>query len=69
MIADSTDLPEMQALDGMFCRWQEEILNYFTFRVTQGGVEGRNNRTKVIERRAYGYRTFTNLRRRLLLAG
>jgi transposase len=69
MIADLSDLPEMQALEGMFRRWQEEILNYFTFRVTQGGVEGRNNRAKVIERRAYGYRTFANVRRRLLLVG
>jgi len=69
MIAELPDLPEIQALDGMLTLWQEEILNYFTFRVTQGPVEGQNNRAKVIQRRAYGYRTFTNYRRRLLLAG
>ena len=69
MIADLPDLPEMQALNGMLCRWQEEILNYFTFRVTQGPVEGQNHRAKVIQRRAYGYRNFANYRRRLLLAG
>jgi transposase len=69
MIADLPDLPEIRALDGMLNLWQEEILNYFTDRVTQGSVEGQNNRAKVIQRRAYGYRNFTNYRRRLLLAG
>jgi transposase len=68
-VATQDDLPELQELAGMFARWQEEILNYFTFRVTQGGVEGRNNRAKALARRAYGYRSFTNYRRRLLLAG
>jgi transposase len=69
MIADLPDLPEIRALEGMLTQWQEEILNYFTFRVTQGPVEGQNHRAKVIQRRAYGYRNFTNYRRRLLLAG
>jgi transposase len=69
MVADQADLPELQQLGGMFDQWQEEIVNYFTFRVTQAGVEGRNNRAKVIQRRAYGYRCFANYRRRLLLAG
>jgi transposase len=69
MIADLSDLPEIRALAGMLKLWQEEILNYFTYRVTQGPVEGQNNRAKVIQRRAYGYRNFTNYRRRLLLAG
>jgi transposase len=69
MIVDLPDLPEMRALTGMLNLWQEEILNYFTFRVTQGPVEGQNHRAKVIQRRAYGYRNFTNYRRRLLLAG
>lgn len=69
MIAEMPDLPEMGALSGMFDRWQEQILNYFTHRVTQGIVEGKNNRAKVIQRQAYGYRNFLNLRRRLLLAG
>jgi transposase len=69
MIGELPDLPEIRALEGMLHLWQEEILNYFTFRVTQGPVEGQNNRAKVIQRRAYGYRNFTNYRRRLLLAG
>lgn len=69
MIPQIPDLPEIRALEGMLKLWQEEILNFFTFRVTQGPVEGQNNRAKVIQRRAYGYRNFANYRRRLLLAG
>jgi transposase len=68
-IAALPDLPDLQARGGMLTQWQEELLNYFTSRVTQGPVEGQNHRGKVIQRRAYGYRTFTNYRRRLLLAG
>lgn len=66
MVADLPDASEFSALDTMFTQWQEEILNYFTHRVTQGIVEGKNNRAKVIERQAYGYRNLANLRRRLL---
>jgi transposase len=68
-MATATDAPpEFQALAGMFRLWGEEILNYFTDRVTQGVVEGNNNRAKVIQRQAYGYRNFANYRLRLLLA-
>jgi transposase len=66
MVADLQDAPEFATLDKTFAEWQEEILAYFTHRVTQGIVEGKNNRAKVIERQAFGYRNFPNLRRRLL---
>jgi len=65
MAADLPDLPEFVALGGMFDRWQEEILNYFTYRVTQGFVEGKNNLAKVLERRAFGYRNVDNLAEQL----
>jgi transposase len=68
MIADLPELPELQALAGMFAQWQEEILNYLTYRVTQGFVEGKNNLAKVFERRAFGYRNVDNLRHHLCLA-
>lgn len=59
-------LPAFQKLRPMLDQWQEPILNYFTWRVTQGPVEGANNRIKTIERQAYGYRNFENLRTRIL---
>lgn len=62
------DLPEFRALSGMFELWQEEILNYFTYRVTQGYVEGTNNLIKALQRRAFGYRNVTNLGLHLRLA-
>lgn len=65
-VADLPDAAEFSSLTTMFTEWQEEILAYFTHRVTQGVVEGKNNRAKVIERQAYGYRNFPNLRRRIL---
>jgi len=68
MVADTGALPEMQALVSLVSGWGEEVLNYFTTRVTQGVVEGKNHRAKVIQRQAYGYRNFTNYRLRLLLA-
>lgn len=51
----------------MFRNWRNEILNYFDHRVTNGFVEGKNNRIKVIKRMAYGYRNIDNLRMRILL--
>jgi transposase len=63
------NLPEFRALSGMFEPRQEEILNYFTARVAQGYVEGKNDCAKALERRAFGYRNVDNLRLHLRLAG
>ena len=51
----------------MFRNWRNEILNYFDHRVTNGFMEGKNTRIKVIKRMAYGYRNIDNLRTRILL--
>lgn len=48
-------------------RWETQIIIYYRYRVTNGYVEGSNNRTKVIQRQALGYRNGANLRRRILL--
>lgn len=54
-------------LFSMLRDWREEILNYFDHRYTNGFVEGKNNRIKVIKRVAYGYRNRGNFRQRILL--
>ena len=59
---------EFRGLQFMLTNWREEILNYFTYRVTNGFAEGKNNRIKAIIRAAYGYRNLTNLTQRILLA-
>ncbi len=47
--------------------WRQEILNYFDHPYTNGFLEGKNNRIKVIKRVAYGYRNPANFRQRILL--
>lgn len=53
------------------CRnWRQEILAFFDFLptpVSNGFVEGKNNRTKTMMRQAYGYHSHSNLRMRILL--
>lgn len=62
------DGPEpFRALLSMFRTWREPILNYFDHRFTNGFLEGKNNRIKVIKRVAYGYRNSQNFRHRILL--
>lgn len=45
--------------------WGEGILNCFDHRVTNGFVEGKNNRIKSIKRMGYGYRSKDNFRMRV----
>lgn len=48
--------------------WEEWILNYFSSgKVTNGVVEGINNKLKLIKRRAYGYRNNDHFRERVLV--
>lgn len=56
-----------QSLLPMIKRWRKEILNYFDYPYTNGFVEGKNNRIKVIKRLAYGYRNRANFRQRIFL--
>ena len=53
-----------------FKNWRDEILAFFQFlprRLSNGFVEGKNNRTKAIMRQGYGYRNRQHLRLRILL--
>jgi transposase len=48
-------------------RWSEQILNYFkTNGLNNGRTEGYNCKAKLIQRCAYGFRSFTNYRLKLL---
>lgn len=61
----------MQKALSAFVNWREEILAFFQFlpthRISNGFVEGKNNRTKTLMRQAYGYRNRLHLRLRILL--
>ena len=62
----NSSLPPFKRLLPMLTNWREEILNYFEYRITNGFVEGKNNRIKTIKRMAYGYRNTDNFRLRIL---
>lgn len=61
---------EMREALSAFRNWRNEILAFFSFlpdhRLSNGFVEGKNNRTKALMRQAYGYRNRLNLRLRIL---
>src|SRR5438874_3485373 len=53
-----------------FRNWRQEILAFFDFlptRLSNGFVEGKNNRTKTLMRQGFGYRNRRHLRLRILL--
>ena len=63
-------LVEYQALfapGSLLGSWRDQLLNYFDHPFTNGFVEGKNNRSKQLQRQAYGYRNRDNLRLRILL--
>ncbi len=61
-------LPEIKRLRRTLMRWREEILLYFRTRLTNARTEGFNNVAKLVQKRAYGYKSFRNYRLRLLSA-
>ena len=67
-VISDTYLPEFTALLHTLANWREEILNYFDYPISNGFVEGKNNRIKTIKRMAYGYRNMDNFRLRILAA-
>ncbi len=61
---------ELRTALSAFREWRDEILAFFRFlpdRLSNGFVEGKNNRTKSLMRQAYGYRNRRHLRLRILL--
>lgn len=47
-------------------KWQQEVLNYWQYPITNAMVEGKHNRVKVLKRRAYGYRNDRTFSLRIL---
>ncbi len=61
---------ELRKALSAFRNWRREILAFFDFlptRLSNGFVEGKNNRTKTLMRQGYGYRNRHHLRLRILL--
>lgn len=71
-LADWVDTVQQAGLDKLDTflntleNWAVEVSNYFNQRTTQGFVEGMNQKIKLIMRRGYGYRNFSNFTLRIL---
>lgn len=61
-------IEEIQKLRRTLKKWFKEILRYFSTRLTNARTEAFNNHAKLIQRRAYGFKSFKNYRLRLLNA-
>ena len=68
MFNAATQLPEFEPLIRVLSNWSEYILNAFDCGYTNGFTEGCNNKIKVLKRIAFGYRSFSNMRQRILLS-
>lgn len=64
----SSKLPEIQTLRRTLMKWHREILLYFETRITNARTEAFNNSAKLIQRKAYGFKSFKNYRLRVLIA-
>ncbi len=49
-------------------RWRDEILNYFTYKVTNAYVEGVHTRIKLLKRISYGFRNRQNYIAKMMTA-
>jgi transposase len=64
----TSPLEEVQRLRRTLVSWKNEVLNYFKTGYTNGLVEAFNNTGKLVQKQAYGYKSFKNYRLRLLSA-
>lgn len=64
-----TDLPQpLKKAQRTLRLHKDEIINSFQCQLTNGPIEGTNNKIKAIKRTAYGFRNFGHFRIRILLA-
>ena len=66
-LAKSANLREFDDCIKAFTNWFEYILNSLDTPYTNGFVEGKNNKIKVLKRNAYGVQNFERFRKRILL--
>ncbi len=64
----SSKIKEVITLRKTLQKWFKEVLRYFSTRLTNARTEAFNNHAKLIQRKAYGFKSFKNYRLRLLNA-
>ncbi len=65
-LLNSTDL-DMKQLGKTLSNWENEILNYFTHRITNAYTEGIHTKCKLLKRKSYGFRNVETYVRKLIL--
>ena len=66
LLAADLSLPEFRHCITTFSNWKTEIANIIDERVSNGFIEGSNNKIKVLKRISYGVRNFDRFRNRIL---
>ena len=66
LLAADLSLPEFRHCIMTFSNWKTEIANIIGERVSNGFIEGSNNKIKVLKRISYGVRNFDRFRNRIL---
>jgi len=64
--AEKGDLRPFRRTAATLRRWQQEVLNYWRYPLTNALVEGKHNRIKALKRRGYGYRNNRSFLLRIL---
>lgn len=65
--AEESGLTEFRSATRAFHNRWKEIINSVTCKYSNGITEGFNNKIKVLKRNAYGFRSFKNFRKRILM--
>lgn len=58
----------LQRLRRTLLKWSKEILRYFAIKITNARTEAFNNRCKLVQRQAFGFKSFKNYRLKVLNA-
>lgn len=72
-IFSCSDIKEFVDVAATFDNWKQEIVNSFiltpdSYRLTNGPIEGMNNKVKTIKKMAYGIVNFNHLKARIMLS-
>lgn len=60
--ARRTNIEELISVANTYCEWFTEITNYWIHRISNGAIEGKINKIRTIQSKAYHYRNFHTLR-------
>ncbi len=66
LLADELSIPEFQHCITTFTNWRTEIANIVGETISNGFIEGSNNKIKVLKRISFGVQNFERFRNRIL---